>query len=105
MSVLDELASALNRRDEEPNQQLAKRLIESEDPEDIQELVDNLKNKNKAIRSNCIKVLYEIGEKRPVLIENYVDEFVALLKHKDNRLVWGGMTALGYIASRRPQGI
>ncbi len=105
MSVLNELASALNRRDEEPNQQLAMRLVESENLEDIQELVDNLKNKNKAIRSNCIKVLYEVGEKKPELIENYVDEFVALLTQKDNRMVWGGMTALGCMASRKPHEI
>lgn len=105
MSVLNELASALNRRDEEPNQQLAMRLVESEDLEAIQELVDNLKNKNKAIRSNCIKVLYEIGEKKAELIENYVDQCVALLTQKDNRMVWGGMTALGWIASRKPHEI
>ena len=48
MSILNELASALNRRDEEPNLQLARRLVETENAEDIQELVDNLKNKNKA---------------------------------------------------------
>ena len=109
MSVLNELASAYNRRDEAPNQQLAMKLAEAENAdevsEDIQELVDNLKNRNKQIRSDCIKVLYEIGAIKPILIEMYVDEFVTLLSHKDNRLVWGGMTALGRIAECKPHEI
>src|SRR5690606_38660222 len=57
------------------------------------------------IRSDCIKVLYEIGAIKPELIEDYVDEFVALLKHQDNRLVWGGMTALGTMAHRQSDAI
>ena len=107
MSVLNQLASAQNRRDEVPNQELAARLCGYDDldtvQEAIQELVDNLKHKNKAIRSDCIKVLYEVGAIKPDLIEDYIDEFVALLSSKDNRMVWGGMTALGSIAPRRPQ--
>src|SRR5690606_41944549 len=51
------------------------------------------------------KVLYEIGAIKPELIEDYVDEFVALLKHQDNRLVWGGMTALGTMAHRQSDAI
>ena len=105
MSILDQLASAQGRNDEVPNQELAVELADSEDQEAIQELVDNLTNKNKAIRSDCIKVLYEIGALKPQLIADYVDEFVALLDSRDNRLVWGGMTALGAIAPLQPKSI
>lgn len=109
MSILNELASAQNRRDEELNQQLATRLCENPNLDDvqesIQELVDNLDHKNKHIRSDCIKVLYEVGACKPVLIDMYVDEFVALLTVKDNRMVWGAMTALGSIVSRKPHDI
>ncbi len=105
MSVLDQLASAQGRNDEIPNQELAAELAESGDQDAIQELVDNLTNKNKAIRSDCIKVLYEIGALKPELIADYVEEFVTLLSHRDNRLVWGGMTALGTIAPMQPQAV
>jgi hypothetical protein len=109
MSILNQLASAMNRRDEEPNEILAQRLSDESETgnvgESIQELVDNLHHKKKGIRSDCIKVLYEIGARKPQLIENYVDEFVAILSSKDNRLVWGGMTALGSIAARKPREI
>ncbi len=105
MTVLNKLASALGRRDEVPNQELARSIEQSKDTDAIKELVDNLTNKNKAIQQDCIKVLYEIGETNPKLIMKYLDSFVGLLSSKNNRLQWGGMIALNYIASEDPKGI
>ena len=99
MSVLQKLASALDRSDEVPNQLLAKEIASSGDKVAVQELVDNLANKNKDIQSDCIKVLYEIGDIKPDLIAGYVDTFVKLLGSRNNRLVWGAMTALGAVAN------
>src|SRR5690349_24557794 len=105
MSILTQLASALGRNDEVPNQVLARQIADSEDRGAVRELIENLSNKNKDIRSDCIKVLYEIGALKPDLIADNVDSFVALLKSKNNRLVWGGMTALGAVADRKPADI
>lgn len=102
MSVLNLLASALDRKDEEPNVELAERIAEADDASAIAELVEGLSTGTKAVRSDCIKVLYEIGERRPALIAPYFDSFLALLDAKDNRLNWGGMTALDTIAAERP---
>jgi HEAT repeat protein len=99
MSVLQKLASALNRSDEIPNQILAKEIASSGDKAAVQELVENLANKNKDIQSDCIKVLYEIGAIKPELIAGYVDTFVKLLSSRNKRLVWGAMTALGAVAT------
>ncbi len=99
MSVLSKLASALERSDEVPNQLLAREIAAAEDRTAVQELVDNLSNKNKDIQSDCIKVLYEIGAIKPELIAVYVDKFVELLDSRSNRLVWGAMTALGTVVS------
>ena len=96
--VLDRLASAQGRRDEELNQEFARDLAKSEDKDAIKTLVENLNNKDRGIQSDCIKVLYEIGEIKPNLIAAYADEFIDILQHKNNRLVWGAMTALGHIA-------
>src|SRR5258708_3221405 len=101
MTVLNKLASALGRGDEIPNQALAKQLATSEDKDAIRELVDNLSNPDKAIQSDCIKVLYEVGSLKPKLISPYVSEFIKLLRSRDNRLVWGSMTALGAIADQK----
>jgi hypothetical protein len=105
MSVLEKLASSLGRRDEKPNQALAALLIKAKDKKAIKELVENLDNKDKDIQSDCIKVLYEIGEKEPELIAPYGKEFLSLLGHKNNRLAWGAMTALDGIAEYNQQGI
>ncbi len=104
INVLDQLASSLNRRDEVPNQELAKEMVLSEDKEAIKVLVTNLTNK-KAIQNDCIKVLYEIGEQKPKLIAGYVNEFVAQLGSKNNRLQWGAMIAIGTIVKERPKEI
>jgi hypothetical protein len=49
MSVLPRLASAQDRRDEEPNKQLGRQLVESRDVEGIREVAENLLNEDKRI--------------------------------------------------------
>jgi len=103
MSVLDQLASSQDRRDEQPNQALAKHLHKTRDRVNIQELVDHLHDKDKAIQSDCIKVLYEIGYLDPLLIAEHWKVFLDLLQNKNNRLKWGGMIALATIAQLRAE--
>ncbi|MCW3106580.1 MAG: hypothetical protein JWQ09_1086 [Segetibacter sp.] len=105
MTIINQLATSLNRRDEVPNQELAKKIVQSHDKNAVKELIDNLKNKDKNIQADCIKVLYEIGGEQPVLIKDYMDDFTALLNSKNNRLAWGGMTALNYITTENPDAI
>jgi hypothetical protein len=105
MSVLNQLATALGRRDEVPNQELAQRIVRERHAAAVKELVENLGNKDKAIQSDCIKVLYEIGEANPDLIAKYYKEFGKLLESRNNRLVWGAMTALDTIALKQPKGV
>jgi len=103
MTIIDKLASSLNRKDEGPNQELAKYIADRDDKGAVVELVDNLYNKDKNIQSDCIKVLYEIGDLKPSLIAEFSKEFVTLLDHGNNRLVWGAMTALDAITLENPE--
>lgn len=105
MSVLDRLATSLNRRDEVPNQELAHRIVRENDAAGVKELIENLHHKHKGIQGDCIKVLYEIGAASPDLIAKYYREFGNLLESKNNRLVWGAMTALDTIAAKEPKGV
>jgi len=105
MSTLDKIAFFQNRRDEVPNQLLAKELVATKDREGIREIAKNLENNNKNVRSDCLKVLYEIGYLEPGLIAGYGNDFLKLLKSKDNRMVWGAMISLATIADRRPKEI
>ena len=100
--MLSLIASALNRNDEAPNIELAERLAKSRDAAGISQIASGLAT-DKATANDCIKVLYEIGERSPELIVPHADLFLDLLKSKNNRLVWGAMTALGRIAALCPE--
>ena len=105
MSVLNKIAFYQNRRDEVPNQQLAKELAQTKNHVAIKEIAANLTNKNQNVQSDCLKVLYEIGYLKPELIAPYVDNFLSLLQSKNNRMVWGATIALATIADLKPQQI
>jgi hypothetical protein len=105
MTVIDKLACSLGRRDEVPNQELARKIAARNDKDGVEELVENLHNKSKDIQSDCVKALYEIGVIKPSLIWKYAADFVSLLDSKNNRLQWGAMTALNTIATEVPKTI
>jgi hypothetical protein len=105
MSVIDRLAHSVGRRDEVPNQELARDLVAKKDRKGIREIAENLWHKDKNIQADCIKVLYEIGSNEPKLIADYAEYFVRLLKSRNNRLVWGGMTALAEVAKADPEAV
>lgn len=105
MNVLENLATSLNRRDEVPNTELAEKISKKNDNSSVKVLVENLYQKNKNIAHDCIKVLYEIGERKPALIEPYITEFISLLESKNNRMQWGAMHALDAIAAENKKTI
>lgn len=105
MPVITRLACYLGKNNEAPNIELAKELAESEDGEGIAEIAAGLSSEDKAVQSDCIKVLYETGYLKPALISSYADTFIGLLSSKNNRLVWGAMIALGTIAGTVPETI
>jgi hypothetical protein len=94
MNVINKLSSSLGQKGNDANIALAKKIAETENSDEIIELVGNLKNKDKKIQADCIKTLYEIAYIKPDLIASYYSEFLGLLSNKNNRLVWGGMIAL-----------
>ncbi len=96
--MLERIAYNIGRNDEAPNIELAELLCDTNDRNGIAEITEGLNNKNKLIANDCIKVLYEIGESRPELIAEYCGTFLELLYSKNNRMVWGCMTALSCIA-------
>jgi hypothetical protein len=102
MTTLQQIAYFQQRRDEAPNQELARDLAERHDHAGIREIAENLANDNPKIQSDCLKVLYEIGYREPELIAAYAPTFLILLSSRNNRLVWGSMIALSTIAQIAP---
>jgi hypothetical protein len=104
-SVLDRIAFYQNRRDEVPNQELAQQLAQADNRQGIREIAENLSNKNPNVRSDCLKVLYEVGYIEPGLIAEHVEGILSLLHEKNNRLVWGALIALSTIAELKSAAI
>lgn len=102
MSVITQLATSLNRRDEEPNIHLAKKIVARADQKAVAELIACLQHKDKNIRHDCIKVLYEAAAIQPALIAPYYKRFLELLETGSTRMLWGAMTALDYVAQEIP---
>jgi hypothetical protein len=97
------IAYNLGRRDEVPNQELARKLAEEKNAAGIKEIAGHLYDKNKSVASDCIKVLYEAGYINVGLIAPYAEDFARLLSSKNNRMVWGAMIALAGVASVAPE--
>jgi hypothetical protein len=101
--MLEKLTYSLGRSDEEPNVALARELAKTKNKEGIREIIGGLNNPKEQIANDCIKVLYEIAEISPELVSKYVGNFIQSLRSKNNRLVWGSMTALSKIVSLNPE--
>ena len=103
--MIEKLACKLGRNDEAPNVELAEYLCHHNDDAGIREIVGGLKGKDRAVANSCIKVLYEVGGRKPELISVYAGDFISCLHSKNNRLIWGAMTALAKIAELAPEPI
>ncbi|MCL2129414.1 MAG: hypothetical protein FWH35_03570 [Treponema sp.] len=101
--MLEKLAYSLGRNDEDLNIALAKELAKAKNKKGIKEMVDGLKNPKEQIANDCIKVLYETAYISPELISEHINDFIQILKSRNNRLVWGSMIALSKIISYNPE--
>jgi len=101
--MMEQLACRIGRNDEEPNIELAVQLCDTHNSEGIKEIVSGMNGTDKAVTNDCIKVLYEIGERKPKLIADYAMDFITHLLSKNNRLSWGSMCALATIADLNPK--
>ena len=101
--MIELLACRLGRNDEVPNIELAQRLCTSMDKNGVREIARGLESPDQAIANDCIKVLYEIGERKPELIADFTDDFIAALSYKNNRIIWGSMKALSFVAPLMPE--
>ena len=88
-----------------PNIELAEKLCESMDRDGVCEIVNGLKSNDQAVANDCIKVLYEIGQRKPTLIAAFAEDFITALSSKNNRLIWGSMKALTYVTPMKPEAV
>lgn len=97
------LASQQGTKDTEANVVLAETLVKNGDGESIRHLAELLRNGKAPIKSDAIKVLYEIGKVAPERIQDHLKVFLDLLQSKNNRLQWGSLTAIAAISKVVPE--
>ena len=98
MGVLEKLVRAQGRRDETLNVALAADIAARGDRKAIAELVGAIAGGSAAVQGDAIKAIYETGERNPKLVAPHVDRLLALLPSRNNRLVWGVLSALDTVA-------
>ncbi len=103
--MIELLACNLGRNDEAPNMELAKKLCDDMDKNGVSEIMEGLKSAKPPVANDCIKVLYEVGKRRPELIADFTDDFITALSKKNNRIVWGSMMALAHVAPIMPDAV
>ena len=101
--MLELLACRFGRNDEVLNIELAKKLCDSMDKYGVREIANGLKADDQAVVNDCVKVLYEIGQRKPALIADFADDFISALSSRNNRIVWGSMKALAYVTPIEPE--
>jgi hypothetical protein len=103
--VIELLACKLGRNDEEPNIELAEKLCNNKNKKGICEIAEGFKSQDQAVANDSVKVLYEIGQRKPELIADFVEDFITALSSGNNRLVWGSMTALALVTPFKPEAV
>lgn len=101
-NIIHQIAHSLGRSDEEPNIRLAEKIAQTGNKADVMEAVSLLEHKASAVRSDAIKVMYEIAVRNVNLVLPFISTFIALLGHRDNRMKWGAMSALSAISNTHP---
>jgi len=98
MSIIEQLSSSLNRRDQGPNKALAKRLMTEKNEAKIAELIQIIKDPpNQKILFDALKVSDLIAEKDPTIQVNVFDLIAMHVKSKSNKVSWMAMSVLSQI--------
>lgn len=96
--IASRLSHASGRRDEGPNVQLAEALAGSKDVDGIARVADIAITGSRQAQQDAIKVLCEVGVRDADLLRPHLQCFLQLIESRNNRMVWGALTALAQLA-------
>ncbi|MCR9137962.1 MAG: hypothetical protein NXI27_18330 [Alphaproteobacteria bacterium] len=96
--IASRLAHAMERRDEEPNVGLAEELVREKNRDGIAQLINLAVSGRRPAQNDAIKVLYEVGARNADLLRPHTQSLLQLIHSRNNRMVWGALTALAQIA-------
>jgi hypothetical protein len=100
MNVVDRLASAFSRRDDEPNRELAAEIAEAQDVAATAELFSLLAHKKRAVRVDAARALASLAGFAPNLVAPHWKTLMGELERKEQVMVWPAMIALERASDR-----
>ncbi len=74
-------------------------------PAQVIQWIAGLESSSRSTRGESIQLLYRTGEHFPELLADHIEVFRKLLTHTDNRMIWGGMSALDRVCAVRAAAI
>lgn len=95
MTIISKLSSKLGEKTEEGNRNVANECIEK--PSLLDEIIEGLKSKDKALVGDCTEVLTKTAEVKPELVVPYFDYLIPLLSIKTTRVRWEAIHAISLI--------
>lgn len=97
-NILDQFSSSQDRRDQGPNEVIAKQIVDEEGGNLLKEVIQIIDGKYPVrIKNDAVMVLMAISRIRPEILVSQADVFIQLLDSKSNRQVFGSMIALANI--------
>jgi len=101
MSILEELASAVGVRTQEPNDEAAARCQGR--PQLLDEIAVGLAGRDPRLAGDCAEVMTKVAEKRPALVAPFAEALLAQLGHKNGRVRWESAHAFSLVAALVPK--
>jgi hypothetical protein len=101
MSILEELASAVGVRTQEPNDEAAARCQGR--PRLLDEIAVGLAGKDARLAGDCAEVMTKVAASRPELIAPFAEALLAQLSHKNGRVRWESAHAFSLVAAQVPK--
>ena len=99
MPIQDKLAYSLNRKDQKPNKILATEIVNSLGASGVEELIAFFETKpHKELQKDCALTMAWVAEIKPDLVLPYTDYLIGKLEDPINRVIWGSMIALAFVA-------
>lgn len=99
MSIQDQLSYALDRKDQEPNKLVAKRIVDTGNLNEVKKLIEFIETRPKQrAQSDAVLALAYVGELSPELLKGQAEFFISRLNSPINRVIFGSMIALAHIA-------
>ncbi len=101
MSLVDQLSSSLNIKNEGPNKEAAEVILKT--PQRVEEIMEALPITSPDLLGDCAEVLTMVSEQQPQIVVPYAERIFPLLSHKKTRVRWEAMHCLANLAFFIPQ--